>query len=230
MTSEARWGGALLGLGGGLTFICIVVLSVFYASPEVLGAQSGDELGEIAAAMSDQWGLLGPVWGAELLGAICMAVGGLLLQRHGAGSSRLPASVGWSVVAIGGMVLVPSYGITLGAYPGALAAFGDEPVVFAATRAAVVALFQVGSTLLMLGSAAALVSEALPPDRAVPRPLVFVGLGLAVLAGIAAAAGLAPGAIVGAVWMLTIAAAGVAIALGWASRSRPTPPEAAPPY
>jgi hypothetical protein len=189
---EGRWGGAALAFGATL-FVLGTVLGLEAFDGE-WDTSVGPTLPETAALIQERWLRFRAIWSGELLGALLMALAALLLQRRPQASARwLPASVAWTVVGIGSVLVAVSYGLTLGGYPPALAAFQDQPALFATLRGCVLFLHAAGSVLQLLGVLGALVTEFRWKGRALPDRLLQVGAGVGLLGAVAAAGGLVPG-------------------------------------
>jgi hypothetical protein len=218
---EARWGGAALALGSAL-FMGGIVLGLRAFSGD-WDTSVGATLPDTAALIQERWGSFQAIWSAELLGALLLASGALLLQRRPeAGPRWVPTAVVW---VVGSVLVAVAQALTLGSYPPALAAFSEEPAVFAALRGGVLGLHSTGSVLQLLGLLAALAIELRWGGRGVPDRLVHGGAGVAVLGILAAVGGLIPG-VYGAA---AVFAAGALLGLSiWARAGRAAPLVRAP--
>jgi hypothetical protein len=189
---EMRWAGTALTLGATL-FVLGTVLGLEAFEGE-WDTSIGPTLPETAALIQERWPRFRAIWSGEMLGALLMAVGALLLQRRPQASARwLPAGVVWTVVGIGSVLVAVSYGLTLGGYPAALATFQDQPALFATLRGCVLFLHAVGSVLQLLGVLGALVTEVRWRGTALPDRLLQVGAGVGLLSVVAPATGLVAG-------------------------------------
>jgi hypothetical protein len=217
---EARWAGAALALGATL-----FVLGTFLGLDAFEGdwdTSIGPTLPETAALIHERWPRFRAIWSGELLGSLLMALAAFLLQRRPQASARwLPAGVAWTVVGIGSMLVAVSYGLTLGGYPPALAAFQDQPALFATLRGCVLFLHAVGSVLQLLGVLGALMTEVRWKGRALPDRLLQVGAGVGLLGAVAAAGGLVPGVYGASALFFAAAMLGVVI---WMRPAAPAPP------
>ncbi len=189
---EARWAGAALALGATL-FVLGTVLGLDAFEGE-WDRSIGPTLPETAALIQERWPRFRVIWSGELLGSLLFALAAFLLQRRPQASARwLPAGVAWTVVGVGSVLVAVSYGLTLGGYPAALAAFQDQPALFATLRGCVLFLHAVGSVLQLLGVLGALVTEVHWKGRAPADRLLQVGAGVGLLGAMAAAGGFIPG-------------------------------------
>jgi hypothetical protein len=189
---EARWAGAALALGATLFVLGTVVgLDAFDGDWDT---SVGPTLPETAALIHERWPRFRAIWSGELLGSLLMGVAALLLLRRRQASARwLPAGVVWAVLGVGSVLVAVGYGLTLGGYPAALAAFENQPALFATLRGSVLFLFAVGSILQLLGVLGALVTEVRWRGRALPDRLLQSGVGVGLLGAVGAATGLIPG-------------------------------------
>ncbi len=207
---EVRWGGALLAFGA-----MLFVLGTFMGLEAFDGewdTSIGPTLPDTAALIQERWPRFRAIWSGELLGALLMALAAFLLQRRPQASARwLPASVAWTVMGIGSVLVAVSYGVTLGGYPPALAAFPEQPALFATLRGSVLFLHAVGSILQLLGVLGALVTEVRWKGRALPDRLLQIGAGVGLLGAVAAAAGLVPGVYVASALFLAAVLLGASI-------------------
>jgi hypothetical protein len=189
---ETRWAGAALALGATLFVLGTVV--GLHAFDGDWDTSVGPTLPETAALIHERWPRFRAIWSGELLGSLLMGVAALLLQRRRQASARwLPAGVAWTVLGVGSVLVAVSYGLTLGGYPAALAAFENQPALFATLRGCVLFLHAVGSILQLLGVLGALVTEVRWRGRALPDRLLQSGAGVALLGAVGAATGLIPG-------------------------------------
>ncbi len=132
---EVRWAGAALAFGATL-----FVLGIFLGLEAFEGdwdTSIGSTLPDTAALIQEKWPRFRAIWSGELLGSLLMALAAFLLQRRPQATARwLPASVVWTVVGIGSLLVAVSYGLTLGGYPAALAAFQEQPALLPPCAAA----------------------------------------------------------------------------------------------
>ena len=181
--ARARWGGAALALGVVLYMTAIVLFVTLYGPPEGTGPGGGVTLADTAAHMHARWNLVRGLWCTELIGALLIGLAASLLQhRRQTGLYWLPASVAWITVAVGASILTVMYTITLGSYPPALAAFQEQPAIFAALRGGMGSAFYVGMATMFLGLAGAFLAEALATDTVLARWFAFVGTAVSLLA------------------------------------------------
>jgi hypothetical protein len=207
---EVRWAGAALAFGA-MLFVLGTVLGLDAFDGD-WDTSVGPTLPQTAALIHERWPRFRAIWSGELLGSLLMALAAFLLQRRPQASARwLPAGVTWTVVGIGSVLVAVSYSLTLGGYPTALAAFQDQPALFATLRGGVLFLHAVGSVLQLLGVLGALVTEVRWKGRALPDRLLQAGAGVGLLGVVAAAAGLVPGAYVASALFLAAALLGTAI-------------------
>jgi hypothetical protein len=209
---EARWGGAALALGA-ICFVMGIVLGL-QAFEGSWDTSVGATLPGTAALIQEKWSSFRAIWFAELLGALLIACAAfLLLRRPQARLRSMPASVVWIVMGVGSMILAVQYAFCLGSYPPALAAFADEPAVFAAVRGGVLFMHLIGTILQLLGVLAALTLEFRWEGRGVPDRLVQGGAGITLLGILAAVGGLIPGEYGSAAIFLAAALLGLAISM-----------------
>ncbi len=207
---EVRWAGAALALGA--TFFVMGIFLGLDAFEGDWDRSIGPTLPDTAALIQERWPRFRAIWSGELLGALLFALAAFLLQRRPQASAYwLPASVAWTVVGVGSVLVAVSYGLTLGGYPAALAAFQEQPALFATLRGCVLFLHAVGSVLQLLGLIGALVTEFRWRGRSLPDRLVHVGAGAGLLAAAAATGGLVPGEYGAAALFLAAVLLGAAI-------------------
>lgn len=180
---EMRSGGAILFAGAVLFWITIGLESW------VGWTTGGDRtVAELAGLLIAHWASLRWIWAAQALAALLFAVSALVLLRSRALQDRwLPAAALWSTTAVGSVVVVVAYGLTLGGYPPALAAFEQDPDLFATVSGAIRSLYFPGVIVAWLGYLPLLVREGVAEEGAVPRSWL-VGAGVAVAGAIAAGA------------------------------------------
>jgi len=99
----------------------------------------------------------------------------LLQRRRQEGCYWLASNAAWIVVAVGTSTLTIMYAITLGSYPPALAAFQEQPAVFAALGGGMRSAFYIGMATMFLGLTSVFLAEALATDTVLARWLAFVG-------------------------------------------------------
>lgn len=174
--AELRWGGALLALGA-VVFIAAIFLYVpLYGLPEGTGPGGSVTLADTAAHMYSRWDFARWLWGAEMIGALLIGLAASLLRhRQQTGRYWLPALASWTAVAAGALILTVMYALTLGSYPPALAAFQDQPAIFAALRGGMLSTFYIGMAVMFLGMAGAALLEALVTGSVFARWIAFVG-------------------------------------------------------
>lgn len=181
----ARWGGAALALGAVLYVAAIILFVTLYGRPEGTGPGGGVTLADTAAHMHNRWTLARGLWCTELIGALLIGLAASLLQhRRQSDAQWLPANAAWIAVAVGASILTVMYAITLGSYPPALAAFPEQPAVFASLSGGMRSAFYIGMAAMFLGLTGAFVAEALATDTVLPRWLAFVGTAVHLLATI----------------------------------------------
>lgn len=121
-----RTGGAILFVGAPL----FVVSIGFEAS---VGWPPADRFSaEVSAFILKAWPSLRWIWRVEGLACVLFGLSALVLlrSRHLDAHWR-PATVVWSAVAIGGIMLAVSFALTIGSYGPALLALEESPELFA---------------------------------------------------------------------------------------------------
>jgi hypothetical protein len=108
----------------------------------------------------------------------------VLQRRRQTGLFWLPASVAWIAVGVGASILTAMYAFTLGSYPPALAAFDEQPGIFATLRGGVRGLFHIGMAAMFFGLVGAFLGETSASDSVLPRWVAFVGATVTLLATI----------------------------------------------
>jgi uncharacterized protein len=208
--AELRWAAAALGLGGVL-FVSGVVLGLRAFGGE-WDTSLGPTLPQTAELIRTKWPEFRIIWFGELLGALLLAMASLLLQRRPQERRRwLPAAVVWSAVGVGSLLVAVAYAITLGSYPHALAAFNEQPALFAALRGTTLAIHAVGSVMQLLGLIGAISIEFRWQGRSLPDRLVQAAAGVALLGSATALAGLIAGEYVAAAIFAATVLLGMAI-------------------
>ena len=183
---QMRWGGAALAIG--LILFVMGVVFGFRAFSGNWDTTVGATLPDTAALIEERWSSFRAIWLAELFGALFVATAAFLLQHRPQTRPRwVPDGVVWVVVGIASVVQAVGYALTLGSYPPALAAFAEEPTVFAALRGGVLSAFSIGSILQGLGLLTAMAIEFRWKGRELPDRLVQAGVGLVLLGPLGAA-------------------------------------------
>jgi hypothetical protein len=184
---ETRWAGGALALGASLFVLGVIAgLRAFEGDWDT---SVGPSLPTTAALIHGKWATFRLIWLGEMFGALLIALAAFLLHRRPQQSVRwLPAGAAWIVVAIGSLIVAVSYTVTLGGYPPALAAFEEQPALFATLRGGVLFMLMIGSILQLVGLLAVLATEFRWKGRAIADRLVHVAVGVVVL-GIAVSAG-----------------------------------------
>lgn len=204
---EMRSGGAILFAGAVLFWITIGLESW------VGWTTGGDRsVAELAGLLMEHWAALRWIWAAQALAVLLFAVSALVLLRSRALQDRwLPAAALWSTTAVGSVLVVVAYGLTLGGYPPALAAFEQDPDLFATLSGGIRSLYFPGVIVAWLGYLPLLIREGVAKDGAVPRSWL-VGAGVAVAGAIVAgASGWLHGSTAGAVGFLLPGVLGLGI-------------------
>jgi hypothetical protein len=217
---EVRWASAALALGAALFVLgTILGLDAFDGSWDT---SVGPTLPATVSLIEERWPRFRAIWGGEMLGSLLMALAALVLQRRPQASARwLPVSMAWTSVGVGSVLVAASYCLTLGGYPTALAAFQEQPALFATLRGGILFLHAVGSVFQLLGVLGALITEMRWRGSALPDRLLQIGAGVALLGAVAAVGGLVPG-VYGATALF-----GAAVLLGaaiWLRPAAPAPP------
>lgn len=182
-TARARWGGAALALGAVLYITAIILFVPLYGLPEGTGLGGSVTLADTAAHMYARWNFVRWLWFAEMIGALLIGLAASFLRhRRQNGLYFLPAVAGWIAVAVGGFILTVMYAITLGSYPPALAAFQEQPAIFAALRGGMLSAFYIGMAIMFLGLTGAFLAEALAKDGVLAKWLAFVGTTVSLVA------------------------------------------------
>ncbi len=131
----ARWGGAILSIGAFLYTLAIILYVIVYGQPKGTGPAGEVTVGDSAAHLLAHWRLVKGLWLTEMTAVLMIAVAAFTLpNRRETSRSLIPPRVAWLAVGIGAMLLATMYGFILGSYPPALAAFQQNPTVFASLR------------------------------------------------------------------------------------------------
>lgn len=222
MTGSIRIAGALLGLAALSWILMIAFWPFLIGTRESASTEEVTLVMERAAHLLDKQTVFRGIWIVEALGAIGMAVAGLILMHRPETKSVL-APVGWAAVAVGSIVYVGMYGVMLGTYWPAASAAADTPVILASAVTGAMALFFLSNIALNVGFALTFIAELRAKYPAIPRWLVWLGAILSAVALAASVFGLvaAPGvsslgaldatAVIAAVHFFTIAALGFGI-------------------
>lgn len=177
-----RSGGAML-LAGAILFCITVGLELW------VGWTTGGErpLPELAASLLDLWGTLRWIWATQAVAVFLFASSALVLlrSRHLQGRWTAAAPL-WSMTAIGSLLALVAYCLTLGSYPPALAVFEQDPDLFATVSGGIRLLYFPGLLLAWLGYLPLLIREGVAKDGPVPRSWLVV---IAVVAAAAILAG-----------------------------------------
>lgn len=195
---EMRSGGAILFFGAVMFWITIgFELWIGWTTAQQR------PLAELASFLVEHWPSLRWIWAAQAFGSLLFAVSALVLLRSRHLQDRwLPAGGLWSMTAVGSVVVVVAYGLTLGAYPPALSTFEQQPDLFTTVRGGIRALFLPGLIVAWLGYGSLLIREGLAEDGSVPRSWL-AGAAVAVAGAImVGAAGWLDGSTAGAVGFL----------------------------
>jgi hypothetical protein len=195
--------------GGGILFIGALLLLATIGAERSIGWPPSDD---VPTFILSEWPSLRWIWAVQGLAGFAFGLSALVLlrDRHLNALWR-PASTLWSAVAIGGVMLVVAFALTLGSYPPALLALEDNPEIFATIRGGVRNLFLTGATVAVLGLIVLFLREGIAKDGVVPRSWL-IGLAVALaLAIMAAAFGLVRLPTAGVVTLFAPALLGLAI-------------------
>jgi hypothetical protein len=171
--------------GGGILFIGALLLLATIGAERSIGWPPSDD---VPTFILSEWPSLRWIWAVQGLAGFAFGLSALVLlrDRHLNALWR-PASTLWSAVAIGGVMLVVAFALTLGSYPPALLALEDNPEIFATVRGGVRNLFVTGATVACVGLIVLFLREGIAKDGVVPRSWL-IGLAVALALAIMAAA------------------------------------------
>jgi hypothetical protein len=174
--------------GGGILFIGALLLLATIGAEASIGWPPSDDSVDVPTFILKEWPSLRWIWAVQGLAGFAFGLSALVLlrDRHLNALWR-PASTLWSAVAIGGVMLVVAFALTVGSYPPALLALEDNPEIFATVRGGVRNLFVTGSTVAWLGHIVLFLREGIAKDGVVPRSWL-IGLAIALALAIMAAA------------------------------------------
>jgi|GEM_PF-2217944 len=190
--SLARRGGAILSIGAFLYTLAIILYVIVYGQPKGTGPAGEVTVRDSASHLLAHWRLVKGLWLTEMTAVLMIAVAAFLLpDRSETSRSLIPTRVAWLAVGIGAMLLATMYAFILGSYPPALAAFQENPTVFASLRGGATVLFYTGCAITFLGLGTAFLGETSMATRVIPRWVAFASAGVALLAALQAVAMLA---------------------------------------
>lgn len=227
MTGSRRIAGALLGLAALCWILMIAIWPFLIGTRESASTEEVTLVMERAAHLLDKQAAFRGIWVFEALGAIGMAIAGLVLMHRPETRSGV-APLGWAAVAVGSIVYVGMYGVMLGTYWPAAEAAADSPAILASAITGAMALFFLANIALNVGFTLTFIGEMRAEHPSIPRGLVWFGTILSAVALAASMFGLiaAPGvssvgaldatAVIAVVHFAAIAALGFGI-----SRERP---------
>ena len=184
--TEMRWAAAGLSVGA-LLFVSGIVLGL-EAFAGNWDRSIGLTLSSTAAVIHEKWNVFRWIWFGEMCAAILIAGASLILGLASSPTARRgPRAFLWILVGIGSILVAAQYAFTLGSYPPALAAFEQEPVLFAAVRGGVLMVSAVGSVLQLAGLIVILFMGfrwrgAALADRLIQAAVMIVLLGIALSA------------------------------------------------
>ena len=189
MDVSTRVAGALLGLSALLWIAMIAAWPIFIGSRDIGSADEAALVMDRAAHLLEKQSAFRLIWIVESLGAIGMAVAGLILMHRQATKDGL-APLGWAAIGVGSTVYVAMYGVMLGAYWPAAASAEFNPAVLASAITGAMALFFLSNIALNLGFSFAFLAEARSHSPAVPRWVSWLGVIVSALALAASLMGL----------------------------------------
>ncbi|MEM9829920.1 MAG: hypothetical protein AAF944_04755 [Bacteroidota bacterium] len=141
--SELRYGGLLLSLGALTTVICILLeVNAGWASLLVEMQRTDYEAGSF---LFENWSEMNLIWTWSLIGNVFFTIASILLMKDSIKIGWFPASLFWSIFFIGSLLLILSFGISLGSYYSALSVIDDHPYVFETIRGIALYLFNYGA-------------------------------------------------------------------------------------
>ncbi|MEK6481614.1 hypothetical protein WJR50_28985 [Catalinimonas sp. 4WD22] len=141
--AEVRTAGLLLSIGSLITIVCI--LMEVYAGWASLSVEMKRTDYEAGVFLFNHWPQMKSIWGWSLFGNVFLAIAALLLQKNASNVGVFPASVLWSIYFIGCLLLIISFGLSLGSYYPALEVIEQQPAIFVALRGTPLYLFDLGA-------------------------------------------------------------------------------------
>ena len=184
MLGSTRLAGALLGLSALLWILMIAAWPLFLGSRESASTEETILVMERAAHLIEKQVIFRAIWITEAIGAIGMAIAGLILIHRPEFKSGV-GPIGWAAVAVGSTVYVGMYGVMLGTYWPAAQAASENPTILASAITAAMALFFLSNIALNFGFTLTFIAESRADNPAIPRWLAWSGT---ILSGLALAA------------------------------------------
>jgi len=141
--SELRYGGLLLSLGAFTTIVIILLeVNASWASLRIEIERTNYEAGKF---LLENWDEMGLIWTWALIGNVFFAIASMLLMKESTRIGWDPSSLFWSIFFIGSLLLILSFGISLGSYHDTLSVLEDHPYLFDSIRGIDLYLFNFGA-------------------------------------------------------------------------------------
>ncbi|MEM1257513.1 MAG: hypothetical protein AAGC45_01065 [Bacteroidota bacterium] len=165
-TTELRYGGILLSLGALITIISILLeVNAGWASLFIEIKRTNYEAGKF---LFENWSEMNVIWTWALIGNVFFTIASVLLMKNSLKIGWFPSSLFWSIFFIGSLLLVLSFGISLGSYYDALNVLDGYPHVFDTIRGIALYLFNYGA-LFQLSVLVIYFQQGLSNEGIVPR-------------------------------------------------------------
>lgn len=205
--NDCALGGATLAIGALGYAVAVVAYVVLYGQPDGTGEAGAVTMPDRVSHHRDRWRVAQILWFVEMLAALLIAAGALVLRDRVSVRSVAWSSLAWTTVGIGAILLALMYPIMLGGYPHAAAAFDTEPALFGVLNGIAAFLFNAGNAIVFAGFAAVFAAEM--RAAAVPKAFATAGVALSLLSALVAV-----GSLIGVVALIAAAPLGlVAFAL-----------------
>lgn len=137
--NEKKASGFFLFLGA----IIILITIIFEYKIGWIGTERLDS--ETPQFMLENWDELRLIWAWQVLGYFLFILAYLMILKEAKGYKRLF----WSILFIGGLLIISSFGFTLGSYFPALEVYSQEPAIFNSIRGGVGVLYRSGKISLL---------------------------------------------------------------------------------
>lgn len=197
-TNEIKLGGALLLIGVVIFFITV------YLEFQIgwIGSPRSQDPAAVPHFIKAHWGSLKGIWGWQTVASFLFTLGYFHLTKIKRTVFKIPLGSLWTVLFITSIMVLVSFGITLGSYEQAVSVYDTNPEQFNTIRAAVLGLHGFGrefNTVIML---LIFIYEIFSKNGVIPKVLGYVVLGVLIVSFSLMLLDIIPGKMIGLVFFL----------------------------
>lgn len=192
-------------IGGLLLVIAIITLFItifFEIKIGWIGSPDSQDPDWVPRFINENWDGLKTIWGWQAFATFLFTLAYFQLSSIKRSVFWVPIGFLWSISFLLSLLVLVSFGLTLGAYGPASSIYEESPMLFTSIRGGVLGLYGFGGVKGQLVFLLILIFEMFSKDGMVPKIPGFIVIGLMIFSIVLVVLSIIPGKMLGLVFLL----------------------------